>query len=330
MSSSEQQRARVVVFDPYVDDSWTQNFAAAMNAPDIEFVVPTSPEQADRDVRTADVVIATGRRQVDAAVIGGLERAIGILCLSVGKDQVDTEAANIAGIEVTNVPDYCSQDVADHALALLLAAQRRLFPIVQATKSGVWNQYHTDEVSSLRRLGSQTLGIVGAGRIGRLVASRARAFGFTTIAYDPGIDRSAEDGLEIVDLDTLAARSDAIVVCAALTPGSRHIVDAGFLSLARRGVVFVNVARGGLVDEEALAHALDEGIVAVAALDVREPEPPGSPADLLSDRPNVIVTPHLAGTSIEAFNDLLLQAASRSRDLLVRAGRIISVEGAAR
>lgn len=321
-------RARIVVFDPYVDADWIATFAAAMESPDIEFVVPTEPDRADEDVRTADVVIATGRRRVTADVIATLERAVGILCLSVGKDQVDPDAAAAAGITVTNVPDYCTPEVADHALALLLAAERRLFPVVAATKAGVWNLYHTDEVNALRRLGSQTLGIIGAGRIGRLVAHRARAFGFTTIAYDPGLGGETSEELELVALEELAVRSDAIVLCASLTPQSRHIVGDAFLRQVTPGLILVNVARGGLVDEAALARALDDGIVAVAALDVRETEPPEGGHDLLTARPNVIVTPHLGGTSVEAFDDLLIQAAARSRDLLIAAGRLTLTEGA--
>lgn len=321
-------RARIVVFDPSVDADWIATFAAAMESPDIEFVVPTEPERADEDVRTADVVIATGRRRVTAEVIATLERAVGILCLSVGKDQVDPDAASAAGITVTNVPDYCSPEVADHALALLLAAERRLFPIVTATKAGVWNLYNTDDVNALRRLGDQTLGIIGAGRIGRLVAHRARAFGFTTIAYDPGPGGESSDELELVSLEELAMRSHALVLCAALTPQSRHIVGDAFLRQVTPGLILVNVARGGLVDEVALARALDNGVVAVAALDVRETEPPEGSTDLLTARPDVIVTPHVGGTSVEAFNDLLVQAAARSRDLLIAAGRLTPPDGA--
>lgn len=328
MTSAGGYRARIVVFDPYVDDDWTARFAAAMESPDIEFVVPETPEQADAEITTADVVIATGRRRVTADVISELTNAVGILCLSVGQDQVDAAAAADAGIVVTNVPDYCSPDVADHALALLLAAQRRLFPVVAATKDGIWNQYHTAEVNALRRLGSQTLGIIGLGRIGQLVAARAAAFGFELIGYDPGAQGGGS--VQLVDLKTLAARSDAIVLCASLTPQSHHLLNEDFFAAVRPGLVLVNVARGGLVDERALSTALDDGTVAVAALDVREHEPPEIAGDLLSARPNVIVTPHLGGTSIDAFEDLLTQAAQRSRDLLIKAGRLPVAEGARR
>lgn len=317
---------RVVVFDPYVDETWIATFAGVMRAPDLEFVVPRTPADADVAVRTADVVIATGRRPVDATMVATLDRAVAVLCLSVGTDQVDRAAADAAGIAVANVPDYCTLEVADHALALLLAAQRRLLPIAAAARRGEWNLYGTNEVDGLRRLAGQTLGVLGAGRIGHLVAQRGRAFGFTTIAHDPLIDGS-EGPFELVSLDELARRSDAVVLCAALTPASRHVIGPDFFAAAKAGLILVNVARGGLVDEAALAAALDDGTVAVAALDVRETEPPDPVVDRLAARPDVIVTPHLGGTSIEAFNDLLVHAAATTRRMLEDAGRLDSVDG---
>jgi D-3-phosphoglycerate dehydrogenase len=326
VESASTRRARIVVFDPYQDSEWITQFSGVMAAPDIEFVVPRSPEQADIEILTADLLIATGRRQVTSEVIAVLEHTVAILCLSVGKDQVDAVAAKEAGIVVGNIPDYCSPEVADHAMALLLAAQRRLIPVVALTKQGEWNLYHTDDVKSLRRLGSQTLGIIGMGRIGLLVAQRAAAFGFTLIGYDP---KAPPGGLvKMVDLRSLAQQSDAIVVCASLTPQSRHLLDDTFFRSVPRGLVLVNVARGAIIDEDALARALDAGVVAVAALDVRESEPPGKSVDTLSHRSNVIVTPHLGGTSVEAFDDLLELAARRSRDLLTQAGRLPIPEGA--
>lgn len=329
MTALTKYRARVVVFDPPVEEEWARKFAEVIDSADIELVVPTSTVQADLEVRSADIVIATGRRRVDRAVVGTLGRARGILCMSVGTDQVDLSGAARAGIEVANVPDYCTQEVADHALALLLAAQRRLFPTVRATRSGVWTQRDTDEVNAIRRLGRQTLGVIGAGRIGRLVAARARAFGFTTIAHDPRIRTPVDDQLRLTDLPSLAQWSDAVVVCAALTPGSRHIIGRSFFEQAKGGLVLVNVARAGLVDETALLAALDDGTVSVAALDVRELIRPGQ-RDPLQDRDNVLVTPHLAGTSIEAVDDLMRQAASRTRAMLARRAHVSPTEGAVR
>lgn len=314
--------ARVVVFDPYIDPDWTMVFSKVMESEHLEFIVPESTEVADEAIRAADVVIATGRRKVDAAVLDTLEHAVGILCLGVGKDQVDQPAASERGIEVRNVPDYCTREVADHALTLLLAAQRRLIPLAASAKAGMWNVYGTPEVDALRRLDGQTLGVIGAGRIGALIAQRAAAFGFELIAYDPFVRPDPSDLFEHVTLDELAARSDAIVVSAALTPESRHTIDADFLGKVREGVIIVNVARGGLIDEDALLAALERGTVAVAALDVRAKEPPDPATDALAGRPDVIVTPHLGGTSVEAFDDLLLLASRTVRSMLQAAGRI--------
>ncbi len=270
-------------------------------------------------------MIATGRRKVDADVLATLERAVGILCLGVGKDQVDAAAAAERGIEVLNVPDYCTREVADHAMTLLLAAQRRLIPLAAEAKAGHWNVYGTPDVDALRRLDGQTLGILGAGRIGTLIAQRARAFGFHVIAHDPFIGRETVDpSIELVGLDELASRSDALVISAALTPSSRNTIDAAFLEKVRPGLILVNVARGGLIDEDALLSALERGTVAVAALDVRIKEPPDPATDRLAGRPDVIVTPHLGGTSVEAFDDLLVMAGQQVRAMLARSGRLES------
>lgn len=314
-------RARVVVWDPYVDTQWIMTFSAVMAADDLEFLVPTDPGEADELIRTADVVIATGRRKVTAEVLATLDRAVGILCLGVGKDQVDAAAAAERGIEVTNVPEYCTREVADHALTLLLAAQRRLIPLAESARRGEWNVYGTPEVDALRRLDGQVLGVIGAGRIGTLIGERAKAFGFELLAYDPGVDESG--GLfEMVSLDELARRSDAVVVSAALTPESRNLLDAAFFAKLQPGCIIVNVARGGLIDEDALLAALEHGQVAVAALDVRAKEPPDAATDRLASRPDVIVTPHLGGTSVEAFDDLLIMASKRARAMLAAAGRV--------
>lgn len=315
-------RARVVVWDPYVDTEWIMTFSAVMAADDLEFLVPTDPGEADELIRTADVVIATGRRKVTAEVLATLDRAVGILCLGVGKDQVDAAAAAERGIEVTNVPDYCTREVADHALTLLLAAQRRLIPLADSARRGEWNVYGTPEVDALHRLEGQTLGVIGAGRIGTLIGQRARAFGFELLAYDPGVDTN-EDGLfAMVPLAELARRSDAIVVSAALTPESRNLLDAAFFEQLQPGCILVNVARGGLIDEAALLAALESRRVAVAALDVRAKEPPDQATDQLAQRADVIVTPHLGGTSVEAFDELLTMAGARVRAMLAAAGRV--------
>jgi D-3-phosphoglycerate dehydrogenase / 2-oxoglutarate reductase len=306
---------RVLVYDPYLDEQWAADLRTAIGA-DVEVDIPWDPAAADAALPTADVVIATGRRHLGRSEIARMERARAIVCFSIGMDQVDAVAAAGAGIAVTNIPDYCTVDVADHALALLLAAQRRLVPLATETAAGTWTGHQTVDVAQLRRLGGRTLGVVGFGRIGQAVAARARAFGMRIVAADPGLAASPVPDVTLVSLDELAERADAVVLCAALTPASRGVVGEAFLARVRPGLVLVNVARGGLVDEPALVAALDDGRVSVAALDVRAGEPPDPADDPLAGRPDVIVTPHAAGSSVEAFDDLLEKTAALVHRLL--------------
>ena len=314
-------RPGVVVFDPIPGDWSFDPEADVLGRRGIDLVVPSNEAAADVAIRTADAVIVTGVRRLDAERIADLERCAGILCYSIGTDKVDGPAAAAAGIAVRNVPDYCTDEVSDHGLTLLLAAQRRLLPIANATAGGEWPLRDRSLLAAIRRLRGQTLGIAGAGRTGRLVARKARAFGFRTIAYDPFVTDTGDPELELVGLDGLLADADAIVLCAALTPGSPALLSREALARVRPGVVLVNVARGGHIDETALAEALKDGRVAVAALDVRANEPPGD-EDPLRGLPNVILTPHIAASSRQAAEDLHRLAAAYVLGLLEDSGRI--------
>ena len=190
-SDGARQRPTVVVYDPIPGGwSWASE-ETILERRGVDLVIPRDDASADAAIRTADAVIVTGVSRLDAARVRSLERCVGILCYSIGMDKVDGLAAESAGIPVRNVPDYCTEEVSDHALALLLAAQRRLVPLATATAAGGWAA-DSSLTGALRRLRGQTLGIAGAGRIGRLVARKARAFGFRTIAYDPLLEASGD------------------------------------------------------------------------------------------------------------------------------------------
>ena len=315
-------RPRVVVFDPVPGPSTWGPETAIFGGRGVDLVVPADAAEADDAIRTADAVIVTGYGKLDADRVAGLERAVGILCYSIGMDKVDGPAAKAAGIPVRNVPDYCTDEVSDHAVTLLLAAERRILPFATATAAGGWPNDDRSLTGSLRRLRGQTLGVAGAGRIGRLVAAKARAFGFRTIAYDPFITAAVDPDLPLVDRDELFATSDAIVVGAAYTPGAPPLITREVLAGVKPGLVVVNISRGGHVDEHALAEALRDGRVAVAALDVRVSEPPDLADDPLSRLPNVVLTPHIAGSSLEAVEDLHRLAAEYVLDMLEAGGRI--------
>jgi phosphoglycerate dehydrogenase-like enzyme len=314
---------RVVVFDPIPGWSFAPE-AAVLGHRGVELVVPNSERDADECLADADVVVVTGIRRLGADRIRGLTRAAGVLCYSIGMDKVDAAAATAAGIPLRNVPDYCTEEVSDHAMALLLAAERRLVPLAREAAEE-WTIRDRTLLEPIRRLRGQTLGVVGAGRIGRLVARKARALGFVTLAHDPALASAPDDALELVSLDDLMRRADAIVLCAALTEGSRGLIGRDALALARAGLIVVNVARGALLDEGALGDALRDGRVGYAALDVRDPEPPDPRSDPLSGLPNVLQTPHVAASSRDAAEDLHRLAAVQILDLLESAGLIPAV-----
>jgi phosphoglycerate dehydrogenase-like enzyme len=315
----------VTFLDPIRDRDWNYEIEAGILRPHgVRLVIPPNDAAADAAIQDSDVVIVSGIRRLEAPLIETLRRAVGILCYSIGMDKVDGAAAAARGIPVRNIPGYCSDEVADHALTLLLAAWRRLIPLSHRTGEGNWNTADDPDLGAIRRLRGSTLGIVGAGRIGRGVARRARGFGLRTIAADPFIEPGTDPELEILPLGEVLAQADALVLCAALTPDNRRMIDHDALALVRPGVVLVNVARGGLVDEAALSEALADGRVGVAALDVRDPEPPQPGSDPLSGFENVILTPHIAASSQEAVEDLHKLAAEISLELLRAGGRLPS------
>lgn len=314
----------VLVWDPIRDLDWSYDRERELLAAEgIDLVVPATPTASDDDLAAADVIIVSG--PFPAEQLARLARCVGIICYSVGMDAVDAAAAADAGIPVTNVAGYCTDEVSDHAMALLLAAERRLLPFIRRADHGDWDVYNGPEFYGIRRLRGQTVGVVGLGRIGSQVATKCAAFGMSVIAHDPFLPASTVPGVELVDLDDLLSRSDAVVLCSALTESSRRLLDAERIGRMRPGAILVNVARGGLVDEAALAAALREGRLAVAALDVRAQEPPDPATDVLAGLPNVVLTQHMAATSQEARDDLHVLAARRAAELLAAAGRVPAV-----
>jgi D-3-phosphoglycerate dehydrogenase len=237
-------------------------------------------------------------------------------------DYVDAAAAKARGIAVWNCPTSNNEEVSDHAMLLILATQRRLLPFAMAARDGDWDVYEWPLLREIHRLQSRTVGIIGLGRIGRLVAQKLRGFRPTVIACDPFIESSPDPEVELVSMDELAARSDIVVSCAALTDTSRAIINADFLAKTKPGVLIVNVSRGGIVDEDALADALDRGHVAYAGLDVRSPEPPVPGQDRITGRDDVVLTQHIAASSVESVAGLHVEAAEQIIRMLREAGRL--------
>ncbi len=252
---------------------------------------------------------------VTARVIARAGRCRVIARYGIGVDNVDVAAATARGIVVTNVPDYCVEEVSDHTLGLLLACARRVVSLDRKVRSGRWD---ARDAVPIRRLSGQVLGLVGFGKIARQVARKARALGLRVVAFDPYVEPAVirEEGVEPVDLRTLAERSDFISLHAPLTPQTQGLVDEAVLRWMKPTAYLINTARGRIVEERALVRALREGWIAGAALDVlpQEPPPPDHP---LLHLENVILTPHVAFYSEESLQELQRKAAEEVARVLV-------------
>jgi D-3-phosphoglycerate dehydrogenase len=221
----------------------------------------------------------------------------------VGVDNVDVDAATRAGILVTYVPDYCLDEVADHTLALLLAASRNLLRGTLDVRSGGW----AIPKAGIRRLQGRRLALIGVGRIGLRVAHRALAFGLEVVGYDP-VASEWEAGLRRAPtLEEAIAEADIVSLHAPLTPENRHLIGEETIAVMRRAPLVVNTSRGGLVDLDAAARALDDGRLSGLALDVTEAEPLPAGHPLRTD-PRALVTPHMAFYSAEALDELQRRA----------------------
>lgn len=265
----------------------------------------------------ADAIICDAA-PITATVLAQTPRVRVISEYGIGYDNIDVAAATARGIWVTNVPGYCTAEVADHTLALLLALVRRLPALDAHVRAGGWG---ATSVGPIRRLSRQTIGLVGFGPIARAVASRALAFGLTVVAWSPHLTAAVATaaGVARVELDELFQRADVISLHVPATPTTRQLVDARRLALTRGGAYLINTGRGSLIETAALVEALQAGHLAGAALDVFDPEPlePESPLRRL---PNVLLTPHAAFYSEEAMADLQV-AAARNVAAVLAGGR---------
>ncbi|MEA3400490.1 MAG: phosphoglycerate dehydrogenase [Armatimonadota bacterium] len=247
-------------------------------------------------VADADAVVVRSATEVDGELIEAGRRLRVIARAGVGVDNIDVDAATRRGIAVVNTPTGNTIAAAEHSLGMMLALARRIPAAAAALKQGRWAK----KQATGRQLYRKTLGIVGLGKIGREVLSRARAFEMTILAHDPYVpdERIRELGAEPVALEELLQRAHVVSLHAALTEQSWHLIGAEELALMQPGALLVNCARGALVDEDALLAALREGRLAGAALDVFESEP--EPNRELVSLPNVVATPHVAASTEEA------------------------------
>jgi D-3-phosphoglycerate dehydrogenase len=262
----------------------------------VEIQAETSAEFAAA-AADADAIITSWGIHIDAEIIARLKKGVVIGVGSVGVDMVDVEAATAAGLVVTNVPDVFIEEVADHALMLLLSAGRRTSIMANMVSDGRWSEGRP-LLNHIPRLMGQTLGLLAFGNVARCTARRAAAFGMRVIAHDPYVSELAisEVGVEPVSFSELLERSDYLSVHAPLNDETHHLLDAAAFAQMKPNVVIINTARGPIICEDDLITALNDGKIAGAGLDVLEQEPP-NPDNLLLAMDNVIVTPHVASAT---------------------------------
>ena len=262
----------------------------------------------------ADGLVVRSATKVSREMLSNSPRLKVVGRAGVGVDNIDLTAAAERGIAVLNSPAGNTVAAAELTMALILSVVRRVAEADRSMRAGKWERARLRGV----QLKDRTLGLVGAGRIGGEVAVRCRAFGMKVIVYDPYLspERAEDLGLALTDLDQVLAHGDIISLHVPLTDETRHLIDGKAISRMKSGAFVVNVSRGGVIDEEALARALIDGHLAGAALDVFESEPL-SPESPLLDLPNVVLTPHLGASTVEAQEMVAHEIAESVRDALV-------------
>lgn len=304
----------IAITDHAFHDVEPERAAAAALGAELRVGDCHTPEEVLEITHDADAVLNC-YAPMPSSVIAGLEKCRIISRYGIGVDTVDLAMATARGILVTNVPDYCVDEVSDHALALLLASARKVAVADRAVRSGVWD---LAVATPIHRLQGRVLGLIGLGKIARRLAAKAQALGLTVCGSDPYLTAEAVAplGIELVELPEVLRRSDFVSLHAPLTPETRHVLNAETFALMKPGAFIINTARGPLIEEAALLAALANGGIAGAALDVvpNEPLAVDSPLRRLD---NVILTPHIAYYSEESLRELQQQAT----DEVVRALR---------
>ena len=306
MNSNSKSKKFTVLITDYawpsltVENSILSGIASIVSAPD------TKPSTLAELAADADAIMFNWAT-VPESVILNAPKCVQLSRFGVGIDNIPLKLATELGIVVTNIPDYCVQEVTSHAFSLILAVNRQLLPFSQQTQ--------IDLASPVPRLSNQTLGLFGLGRQGQLMAKRARAFDMDVIGYDPFIKKQdvTETNVRLVTFDELLSESDLISLHAPLTAETKGIFRAKQFKQMKRTASIINAARGGIIDTEALVQAIQSNQIAGAALDVTEPEP--LPLDHpLRSLENVILTPHVAFFSQQSLEELSRRTAQQVFD----------------
>jgi D-3-phosphoglycerate dehydrogenase len=299
---------KIVVIEPgYLSYEEEETVLQQYNAKIIALPIGTDRSKIETEIIDADAVLVR-EAQIDAELISLMKRCQIVVRYGVGVDNIDLKAAKDKGIYVANVPDYGSEDVAEHAVSLMLSATRRIPSRDQDVRSGRWG---VGQAEPMVRMAGKTLGIVGFGRIARCFAQKTEGLGFSrTLVADPAlsVEVAREAGVDLVNLQTLCAEADFISLHAPLNAKTRHMIDAEVLGKMKPNAVLVNTGRGGLVDEDALHDALKNKKIFAAAIDVFEQEPVRKDHPLLT-LPNTICTDHTAWFTEESVVELQHKAA---------------------
>jgi D-3-phosphoglycerate dehydrogenase len=283
---------------------------------EVDEITGKTPDELMAIIGDYDGLAIRSSTKVTKAILDAAKNLKVVGRAGIGVDNVDIPAASAAGVVVMNTPFGNSITTAEHAIALMFALARQLPEADASTQAGKWEKNRFMGVE----LTAKTLGLIGAGNIGSIVADRAQGLKMKVIAFDPFLspERAIEIGVEKVELDQLLARADFITLHTPLTDQTRNILSAENIAKTKKGVRIINCARGGLIDEAALKAALDSGHVAGAALDVFVQEP--AKESPLFNTPNFISTPHLGASTSEAQVNVAIQVAEQMADFLVSGG----------
>ncbi|MDW3211979.1 MAG: C-terminal binding protein [Reichenbachiella sp.] len=271
-------------------------------------------------VSDADLVIAQWA-PVKSKAIAAMTQCKGIVRYGIGLDNIDLDAAKAKDIPVANVPDYCLNEVADHTVALMLASQRQILSTWDRINQGTWVITSPMTLPPLRQ---STLALVGLGRISQRVAARAQAFGIKVIGFDPGLTDEQFEALQVerVSLDQIWEQADIVSLHCPLIEATHHLVNAEVLKKMKPTSIVVNTSRGGLINTKDITDALNNGVIAGAALDVVEEEPLANDHPLLKAK-NVVVTSHTAWHSGNSITELQTLAAEKAVELLNRVKEVV-------
>jgi D-3-phosphoglycerate dehydrogenase len=273
-----------------------------------------SPDQLREELKNVDGIVVRGKTKLTPEMLEGQERLKVAVRAGVGVDNISLDAATAGGILVMNTPTGNTTSTGEHAFAMMMALSRNIAPAAASMRAGKWDK----KMFQGTQLSGKTLAVIGLGRIGLTVASRAQAFEMKVLGYDPFLseERAKEYGIELYrDVDEIVSQCDFLTVHTPLTDETRGIINAERLAAMKKGARIINCARGGIVDETALADAIESGHIAGAALDVFTREPPVDRR--LVDLPQVVTTPHLGASTDEAQEMVAVEAADIITDYLV-------------